>query len=135
MIQLYKNIRKLREERAMSQEALARLTGYNDRSSIAKIEKGLVDLQQSKIELFAKALGTTSQNLIGWEEKSDHLPILDYYHSLNDFGKREAVKRVKELTYIPQYTLTAMAAHNDHIAEEGELEKVKKDLSALKRPE
>lgn len=68
MIKLYQNIKRLREEKGLSQDALAKLTGYTDRSSIAKIEKGQVDLQQSKIELFAKALGTTSRDLMGWDE-------------------------------------------------------------------
>ena len=68
MIKLYQNIKRLREEKGLSQDALAKRTGYTDRSSIAKIEKGQVDLQQSKIELFAKALGTTSRDLMGWDE-------------------------------------------------------------------
>ena len=51
MIDLYKNIRKLRIEQEMSQDTLAKLTGYTSRSSIAKIEKGEVDLPLSKIEL------------------------------------------------------------------------------------
>lgn len=67
MLELYKNIKRLREEKGLSQDALAKLTGYTDRSSITKIEKGQVDLQQSKIELFAKALGTTSSRLVGWD--------------------------------------------------------------------
>ena len=66
-MKLYENIKRLREEKGLSQDALAKLTGYTDRSSIAKIEKGQVDLQQSKIELFAKALGTTSRELVGWD--------------------------------------------------------------------
>lgn len=70
MLRLYSNIKKLREEKGLSQDTLAKLTGYTDRSSIAKIEKGLVDLQQSKIELFAKALGTTTRELVGWDEDS-----------------------------------------------------------------
>lgn len=70
MLELYKNIKRLREEKGMSQDTLAKLTGYTDRSSITKIEKGQVDLQQSKIELFAKALGTTARELVGWENKS-----------------------------------------------------------------
>ncbi len=72
MLELYKNIKRLREANGMSQDALAKLTGYTDRSSITKIEKGLVDLQQSKIELFAKALGTTSRELVGWDDPSTH---------------------------------------------------------------
>ncbi len=68
MLALYKNIKRLREAKGLSQDALAKLTGYTDRSSITKIEKGQVDLQQSKIELFAKALGTTSKELVGWDD-------------------------------------------------------------------
>lgn len=71
MIKLYQNIKKLREENGLSQDALAKLTGYTSRSSITKIEKGLVDLQQSKIELFAKALGTTSKELVGWDDDNE----------------------------------------------------------------
>lgn len=51
--------------------------------------------------------------------------------------KNEATKRVEELTYLPQYTASneVKAARNDHINEEGELEKTLEDISNLKRPE
>ena len=49
----------------MSQEELARKTGYTDRSSIAKIEAGKVDLTESKILLFAKALNVSPARLMG----------------------------------------------------------------------
>ena len=39
MLALYKNIKARRLELKMSQDRLAELTGYKDRSSIAKIEK------------------------------------------------------------------------------------------------
>lgn len=65
MMDLYKNIRQLREQKNMSQGELAKLTGYTSRSSIAKIEKGDVDLPQSKIIAFANALGTTPGKLMG----------------------------------------------------------------------
>lgn len=115
MLALYKNIKKLREQKGMSQETLAKLTGYSDRSSITKIEKGLVDLQQSKIELFATALGTTARELVGWDTDTPKLPqIMEYFNILNDIGKHEATKRVKELTYLPQYSIKTIlpdAAH------------------------
>ena len=50
MLEIYKNIRFFRKKRKMSQEQLAKLTGYTDRSSIAKIEKGEIDIPQSKIK-------------------------------------------------------------------------------------
>lgn len=65
MLDLYKNIRKFRLEKKMSQQKLAELTGYTDRSSIARIEKGEIDLPQSKIFLFAKALGVDAGTLYG----------------------------------------------------------------------
>lgn len=66
-MELYEKIKALREERGLSQEALAQKTGYTDRSSIAKIEKGLVSLSAAKIDLIAKALGVTPGYLTGWE--------------------------------------------------------------------
>ena len=48
MLPLYQNIKSRRTELKMSQDTLAELTGYKDRSSIAKIEKGEVDLAESK---------------------------------------------------------------------------------------
>lgn len=65
---IYKKIKRLRSEKGLSQGDLADLTGYTSRSSIAKIEAGEVDLPQSKIQLFAKALGTTPMYLLGLEE-------------------------------------------------------------------
>lgn len=72
MLPLYKNIKLRRTELKMSQDSLAELTGYKDRSSIAKIEKGDVDLSESKIREFAKALRISPQELMGWEEPDDN---------------------------------------------------------------
>lgn len=76
MLDLYKNIKNLREAKGLSQDDLAKLTGYTSRSSIAKIEKGEVDLQQSKILAFAKALGTTPGKLMGLTE-NDYVEKVD----------------------------------------------------------
>ncbi len=71
MLPLYSNIKKFREKAGMSQEELALKTGYTSRTSIAKIEAGAVDLPQSKIIKFAKALKTTPAQLMGWENEED----------------------------------------------------------------
>ena len=55
----------------MSQDELAQKVGYKDRSSIAKIESGERDIRQKKLIEFAKALGTTPQWLMGYEEKTN----------------------------------------------------------------
>lgn len=76
MLKLYGNIKKEREEKGISQSELAKKVGYSDRSMIAKIENGKVDLSQSKIEAIAKALGTTSASLMGWDEQKNSDPIV-----------------------------------------------------------
>lgn len=65
---LYENIKRLRLQKGWSQQRLADMVGYSDRSSIAKIESGLVDLSRSKIEEFADALGVSPVKLMGIEE-------------------------------------------------------------------
>ena len=80
MLEIYKRIRARREELGISQEELAKRMGYKSRSSINKIEKGENDIPQSKIVAFAKALRTTPEALMGWEQSpapaSDDLPDL-----------------------------------------------------------
>lgn len=65
MLDLYKNIKTLRLENGWSQSELARRAGYKDRSAIAHIEDGTVDLPQSKIQLFADIYGVTPARLFG----------------------------------------------------------------------
>ena len=78
MIQLYKNIKEKRLLLGMTQTDLAKKLGYSDKSMIAKIEKGQVDLPQSKILDFAKALDVSPGDLMGWEdEKKDNLSQYD----------------------------------------------------------
>ena len=64
-------IKSLREEKKMSQTTLAELVGYKDKTAIAKVEAGKVDLPQSKISAFAKALGTTTSYLFSDNTDND----------------------------------------------------------------
>ena len=71
MINLYKNIKELRLQNHWTQEELAQRMGYTDRSMIAKIEAGKVDLARSKIIEFAKVFDVPPGDLMdedGWEE-------------------------------------------------------------------
>ena len=58
-------IKYLREKQGITQDELAEKVGYRDRSSIAKVEAGKVDLSQSKIAAFAIALSVTPAQLMG----------------------------------------------------------------------
>jgi transcriptional regulator with XRE-family HTH domain len=82
MNKLYENIKNRRNALGMTQQELAEKMGYTNRSSIAKIENGAVDLSQSKIIQFAKVLETIPSELMGEVEYTDvrtdgHTP--EYY--------------------------------------------------------
>lgn len=64
---IYENIKKYRKLRKMSQDELAHLVGYTDRSTIAKIESGRMQIPQDKILLIATALSVTPDQLYGIE--------------------------------------------------------------------
>lgn len=68
MIKLYENIKSLRKQNHWTQEELAKMVGYTDRSSIARIEAGEIDLSQSKILEFAKVFDVAPGDLMGWDD-------------------------------------------------------------------
>lgn len=71
MIALYTNIKNRRKALGMTQAQLAEAAGYADKTMISKIEKGLIDLTQSKILAIADALRTTPKDLMGWNTKAE----------------------------------------------------------------
>lgn len=86
MLELYKNIKKKRLKLGMTQSELAEKLGYSDKSAIAKIESGKIDIPQSKIVAFAKALHSSPSELMGWDE-----PPNEYYFN------KETAKTAQEL--------------------------------------
>lgn len=100
MLEIYTNIKKRRKELGYTQTELANKLGYADKSMIAKIEKGQIDLPQSKIMAFAKALETDARILMGDDGiVTDKQPtynvfvstneknLLDIYRDLDDKGQ------------------------------------------------
>lgn len=61
---VYDRIRQLRIANGLTQDELALAVGYTDRSSVAKIELGKVDLPLSKVAAIAQALHTTPKELL-----------------------------------------------------------------------
>ena len=83
MLELYKNIKRRRQQLKMTQTDLALKMGYADKSMIAKIEKGNVDLPQSKILAFANALKTTPGELMGWDYETEATETVDNIYKLD----------------------------------------------------
>lgn len=103
MLNLYKNIKARRIALGMSQDELARKTGYKDRTSISKIESGKVDLTQSKVKAFANALETTTAELMG-----DSVPegraardaaLAEFFDTLAPFLKKASEKGLKPIEF------------------------------------
>ena len=65
MSTIYDRIKVRRLELGLTVEELAQQLGYKDKSSISKIENGKADIPQAKVELFARALRTTTAYLMG----------------------------------------------------------------------
>lgn len=78
-------IKAAREKRGLTQQQLAEMVGYTNRSSIAKVESGNVDLSETKIAAFAKALNVTPAFLLGIEEAAPK--ITDSYVSFPVMGE------------------------------------------------
>ncbi len=81
--------------------------------------------RMDKVQILADYFHINKSDLIEEKEQQDETPkIMQFYDKLNDLGKKEATKRVEELTYFPQYTDSQLlnAAH----AYEGKSEEDKK---------
>lgn len=80
-MKLYENIRIRRKELGLTQSDLAEKMGYAGKSMISRIERGDVDLSESKIMEFARILDTTPQKLMGWDIPEE---IINAYHASVD---------------------------------------------------
>lgn len=132
-------IKYARDLRGATLDDVAKKVGVT-KSTIQRYENGKINtIKIPVVESIAMALNVNPSWIVGksndMELPTQKIPeIVQYYDMLNDIGKHEATKRVEELTYIPQYTIEIKAAHNDHEKEPGEVEKMKEDISNLKRP-
>lgn len=110
----YEKIKTLRTQNKLSQEELARLAGYTDRSSIAKIEAGKVDLTESKIVTFANIFGVSPSYLMGLIEETapapspalswDQQELLDNYNQLNEEGQEDLRRHARVMVRSGEYT-------------------------------
>ena len=62
---MYDRIKARRQDLGMTQAELAEKIGYKSKTTITRIERGEIDLPQSKIVSFARALDTTVNYLLG----------------------------------------------------------------------
>lgn len=140
-------IRLQRKKIGMSADQLADIIGTS-RSTIFRYENGAIEkMPTSALEPIAEALRTTPAYLMGWENTEDNERfalsidadnIIVELEKLNELGRKEAIKRVEELTHIKKYSakskinhLTPIAAHNDNADDEDQQNLMKKDIDEL----
>lgn len=121
MEKLYGNIRVNRKSLHLTQQELAERMGY-ERSSIAKIERGDVDLPLSKIRAFAEQFELPFSELLGLGTAEAQREIDLLYDALNAEGRSELVRYGQKLSrngafslhalrYIRHYTTAAAAGY------------------------
>lgn len=105
-----RRLKSLRSEKGFTQEQLVLAINsiYElrlNKSMISKWENDKEDASMSYVIILAKYFDVSLDYLLAIsDERKKTLEILEYYNILNNFGKKEAVKRVQELTQIKQYT-------------------------------
>ena len=68
-MEIGEKIKKRRLELGWSQRELAYKMGYTNNSTLVKIEKGVVDVSQSRIVQFSQVLGVSIAYLMDWEDE------------------------------------------------------------------
>ncbi|MBY2242680.1 helix-turn-helix domain-containing protein [Clostridioides sp. ES-S-0001-03] len=142
MLEITNRIKNKRLELNMSYQDLANKTGLS-KSTLQRYETGTIkNIPLDKLEILAHALNESPAFIMGWSKNSKLIKtkenkLLSSFNELNDIGQNEAIKRVDELTQIDKYVnknhIDTMAAHNDHLDEEGEIEKIYQDLDDMKK--
>ncbi len=99
MDNIYSNIRGRRRELGLTQMDLARVMGY-ERSSIAKIENGQVDLPLSKILEFSDKLSLPLSSLLGLDGGREIDVLFD---SLSSSGRERLLRYGRELSADAEY--------------------------------
>jgi transcriptional regulator with XRE-family HTH domain len=117
MTEIGMRIRAKREALGITQEELAKMLGYKNKSTIAKIENGVNDITQSKVLEFAAALHTTVAYLMGWD---DVAPSNDF--SLSDLEKQIIIAFRKSDEISKAMVLRALSI--DEVVSKGESAKM-----------
>ena len=116
-------IKKVRQEKGLSQKALGQLLGVSQQH-IAQYETGKRKPKYDTLKKIIHALDVPLFDIVGEDEleimvtaqmqeeirqevniiPKDEVFLMHDYKKLNNTGKKEARKRVSELTEIPRYT-------------------------------
>lgn len=133
------NLKRLRKDKKLKQADLAAHFGVG-RTTVTSWESGCTIPNIDVLDELATLFGVSTDELLGrqpqierYRRDEQNVKLLAQYSKLNDFGKREAIKRVSELCMIPQYVAGAampIAAHAEKV-DAKELELMRQDIDEL----
>ena len=137
-------LKQLREENNLTQLELAQKFNITSQT-ISQYERGIRTPDFNLLNSITDFFGVSVDYLLGRTDiknfndnnasvDKEESSLIDDYKKLNSIGKKEAEKRVKELTLIPFYVeekVVSLAAHNDHLDDPDEKEKILEDFDDM----
>ena len=132
-------IKELIQATGLSMKAFAKHCDIPYTTLRSMLERGIENASVNNVIKVCSKLKICIEELYGQDcndinLRTDEEKILDNYNKLNDLGKKEANKRVLELTQINLYTYDEnmqFAAHSDGLTEEENKIALKRALEAL----
>lgn len=113
-----KKIRKYRENQNLSQKEFAKLVGVSN-ARVSNWEQGLNRPDVDLLAVICTVLKVSPNELLDIDIKTEitaeEKDLLSSYRKLNPEGKKEALKRVNELTQITAYTFSAQSSAEEAI--------------------
>ena len=134
-------IKQLISETELNLKAFAKETDIPYTTLRSMLDRGIENASVNNVIKVCTRLGISVESLYSQSDDQkitkDESDLLDDYEKLNILGKKEARKRVSELTEISKYTLqhtyTTIAAHDDDLTEDEKTEMDKRIFEALKK--
>lgn len=138
-------IRQLINDRKITLKAFSKKAGIPYTTLRSMLERGIENASVNNVIKVCAALDISIEYLYNMEKSAvlsyEETELLKFFNNLNGIGKKEAVKRVCELTQIDSYKINTqeyddeihlgMAAHNDYADDPDEQRLMREDLNEL----
>lgn len=138
-------IRQLINDRKLTLKAFSKKADIPYTTLRSMLERGIENASVNNVIKVCSTLNISIEHLYNLEKSiilsDEETELLNFFNNLNDIGKKEAVKRVAELTQINSYknnvqiyndeTHLGMAAHNDYANDAEQQKLMKQDIDEL----